>query len=176
MRVPCLVRWPGRVPGGAVCGSLATAMDLYPTLAALGGATLPADRTIDGRDIGGMLFGSDERSPHDVFLYYRGNDLEAVRSGRWKLHLAKRGASREHLYDLEVDVQESVDVLAGNAEVVARLRTLAERARTDLGDARLGVIGADVRPAGEVDAATTLTSFDASHPYAVAEYDLPDRG
>jgi arylsulfatase A-like enzyme len=176
MRVPCLVRWPGRVPAGAVCSELASAMDLYPTLAGLGGAAVPTDRTIDGRDISGILLGGDGGSPHEAFLYYRGNDLEAVRAGRWKLHLSKRGTPRELLFDLEQDVGEAEDVAAAHPEVVARLRALADGARADLGDARLGLTGRDLRPVGEVDDPRTLTSFDPTHPYAVAEYDLPDRG
>jgi arylsulfatase A-like enzyme len=176
MRVPCLVRWPGRVPAGATCSALTTAMDLYPTLARLGGAPVPTDRTIDGRDIGEILLGGDEGSPHEAFFYYRENDLEAVRSGHWKLHLSKRGSPAHLLYDLEHDVQEREDVAALHPEVVDRLQALADGARADLGDARLGVVGGDVRLVGEVDDATTLTAFDPTHPYAVAEYDLPDRG
>jgi arylsulfatase A len=49
-------------------------------------------------------------------------------------------------------------------------------ARRWLGDARLGVTGADVRPIGRVDHPSPLTTYDPSHPYYAAEYDLPDRG
>jgi hypothetical protein len=74
MRVPCLMRWPGRIPAGRECRELATAMDLYPTLAALGGAELPADRIIDGRDIRPLMFsGGTAASPHEAFFYYLGN-------------------------------------------------------------------------------------------------------
>ena len=176
MRVPCVVRWPGRVPAGSVSGTLATAMDLLPTLASLAGAAVPADRTIDGRDISEVLLGREQTSPHDAFFYYRGNDLEAVRSGRWKLHLAKRGEPAERLYDLEEDVGEREDVHDHHPEVVARLSGLADEARHDLGDARLGMAGAGVRPVGQVDHAVPLTSFDPDHPYYLAEYDLSDRG
>ena len=65
-------------------------MDLFPTLAALCGADLPDDRTIDGRDIRHLLFDDAGASPHEAFFYYQQDDLEAVRSGRWKLHFLKR--------------------------------------------------------------------------------------
>ena len=176
MRVPCIAWWPGRIPAGTTCSAVATSMDLFPTLAALGGAEVPPDRTIDGRDIGGLLLGEDTASPHEAFLYYSGNSLEAVRSGRWKLHLAKGRHAVEELYDLEVDVGETTNLFEKEPEVVAALEAHGERARADLGDARSGIAGSGVRPPGVVDDPVTLTTYDPDHPYYMAEYDLPDRG
>ena len=176
MRVPCLVRWPGRVPAGTVSPALATSMDLYPTLAALAGAEVPSDRTLDGRDLTRLLVGEDDASPHEAFYFYRGNDLEAVRSGRWKLHLARGGTAVEELYDLEADGGESTNRFGERPEVVAELLLHAERARGELGDARLGITGRDVRPVGQVDDPVTLTTYEPGHPYYLAEYDLLDRG
>jgi arylsulfatase A len=176
MRVPCIAWWPGRVPAGSECPAIATSMDLFPTLAALAGADVPAERTIDGRDISRLLLGEETASPHDAFLYYSGNDLEAVRSGRWKLHLARAGVAVEELYDLEADIGETTNRYADQPDVVAALEGHAERGRADLGDARLGITGSGVRPPGQVDEPVTLTTYDPDHPYYVAEYDLPDRG
>jgi arylsulfatase A-like enzyme len=164
------------VPAGAVCSAVATSMDLFPTLARLAGASVPADRTIDGLDIGPLLFGETTDSPREAFWFYSGNTLEAVRSGRWKLHVAKGGDAVEELYDLEADVGETTDVSADHPDVVAALQGHADRARAELGDARLAREGAAVRPAGRVDDPVTLTTYDPDHPYYVAEYDLPDRG
>lgn len=102
-RVPGIVRWPGRIAPGQVSDEIVTAMDLYPTLAALCGGAVPDDRIIDGRDISGVLL-SGEASPHEAFFYYWMNHLEAVRSGRWKLHFSKRGEPRAGLYDLEAEI------------------------------------------------------------------------
>src|SRR5690606_15687520 len=137
------------------------------------GAEVPADRTIDGRDITSVLFGETDESPHEAFFYYRADHLEAVRVGRWKLHLAA-----EALYDLAGDPGETTDVAAANPEVVAELQIHAERGRADLGDGRLGIEGTGRRPVGEVPVAEAvpLTRFDPDHPYYQAEYDLPDRG
>lgn len=176
MRVPFLVRWPGHVPAGGRCSAVATAMDLYPTLAALAGADVPTDRVIDGRDISGLLTGASDRSPHDAFFYYRGNDLEAVRAGRWKLHLARWGEAVEELYDLEADPSETDDLFASEPQVVRELSAHADRMRAELGDARLGIKGSGNRPVGEVANPTTLTTYDPDHPYFMAEYDLADRG
>jgi arylsulfatase len=86
VRVPCLMRWPRRIPTGRTCDELLTTMDLLPTLARLIGAQL-SPRTIDGRDVWPVLSGKpDARSPHEAFFYYAGNELQAIRSGDWKLH------------------------------------------------------------------------------------------
>ncbi len=174
-RVPGIVRWPARIAPGQVSDEVVTAMDLYPTLAAACGAEVPTDRIIDGRDITDVLCG-DAPSPHEAFFYYSMNDLEAVRSGRWKLHFSKRGKERRALYDLDADIGETTDVIDDHPDVVARLEALAEQARDSLGDARLDRSGNEVRPIGRVEHPTPLTTYDPNHPYVVAEYDLADRG
>jgi arylsulfatase A-like enzyme len=176
MRVPCVVRWTGHIGAGHTTNELATAMDLYPTLGRLCGADVPTDRTIDGRDISALLFDEAATSPHEAFYYYFMRDLEAVRSGPWKLHFSKHRTAVNELYDVAADVGETTDLASQHPEVVAGLARIAETARQSLGDARLGRLGDDVRPVGHVDHPVTLTAFDPEHPYYAAEYDLSDRG
>jgi len=86
-REPTVMRWPGKIPAGTVCSEPASTMDILPTVAKLTGAKLPAHR-IDGKDIWPLITGvPGAKSPHEAFFYYRGFALEAVRSGKWKLHL-----------------------------------------------------------------------------------------
>ncbi len=159
MRVPCVVRWPGQIPAGASCSEIVTTMDLLPTFARLAGVSAPQDRIIDGRDVWPLLRGEPgARSPHEAFYYYYMDQLQAVRSGRWKLHLptaAKRasltGATAEarlELYDLDADIGETNNVAADHADVVQRLTALADAAREDLGDGARP--GNHQRPAGRV--------------------------
>ncbi len=176
LRVPGIVRWTGTVPAGRVDHRLVTAMDLLPTLAGLCGGTLPADRVIDGRDVSALWLDDQVPSPHEAFFYYRGDDLEAVRDPRFKLHLAGPGEPVGALYDLHADPAESEDVAAVHPDVVARLEAAAEAMRRDIGDARRGVAGTRVRPAGRVVDPVPLTVYDPDHPYVVAEYDLAERG
>jgi arylsulfatase A len=176
MRVPGIVRWPGHIRAGRTSDQIVTSMDLYPTLAACCGATLPTDRTIDGRDVTSLWLDDDAPSPHAAFFYYFMNDLEAVRAGRWKLHFSKHGKEDRALYDLEADIGETADVHDEHPDVVAELEAHAERARQSLGDRRTGRVGTDVRPIGRVPHGAPLTTFDPAHPYYMAEYDLPDRG
>ena len=96
MRVPLIARWPGKVPAGRTCGELVTLMDLLPTFARLAGARPPADRILDGKDIGPLLAGEEgAESPHEAFYYYQVDQLQAVRAGRWKLYLPL-AAKRSH--------------------------------------------------------------------------------
>ena len=85
-RVPCVMRWPGKIPAGTRCDELAATMDLFPTIARLIGATVPDDRVIDGKDIWPLMAGEPEAtSPHEVFYCYYDRELRAVRDRRWKL-------------------------------------------------------------------------------------------
>ncbi|UCF42250.1 MAG: sulfatase-like hydrolase/transferase [Planctomycetota bacterium] len=167
MREPCIMRWPGQIPAGLVCGEMATAMDILPTFARLSGARMPR-RKIDGQDIWALMAG--EKMEHKPFYYYRHSELQAVRCGRWKLHVPHRyrtlagrsggtggkGAKYEQaeigvaLYDLEVDVGEKYDVAAENPEVVERMMKLIEKMRKGLGDSITGVEGAKRREPGKL--------------------------
>ncbi len=154
LRVPCIMRAPGRIPAGAVCDEPASTMDLLPTLARLAGAKAPDDRVIDGHDIMPLMHGVEgTASPTDTFFFYAHTHLQAVRSGRWKLHLVRpaeppwgpkwaRHIDRKDvfairspmLFDLSEDIGERSDVAAAQPDVVARLLEIAERARDDIGD------------------------------------------
>ena len=147
-RVPAVIRWPGRIPAGQTIDEVMTAMDLLPTFARLSGGTVPADRVIDGKDIWPVLT-KQAKSPHEAVFVYRGNELKAVRSGKWKLHLAlpaakgAKGPSKPALYDLDADIGESKNVYAQHPEVVARLRARVKAFQEDLAKNK--------RPAGLVE-------------------------
>ncbi|MBX3177791.1 MAG: sulfatase [Candidatus Hydrogenedentes bacterium] len=154
MRVPCIMRWPARIPPGTVVTELATTMDLLPTVAGVAGAPLP-EVTLDGRNILPLMRGdAGAKSPHDAFYYYRDNRLQAVRSGGWKLHVHRpEWAEEGHdgaplLFNLRDDIGETTDVAAAHPEVVRALQERAEAARAELGDAVTGQVGAGVRPYG----------------------------
>ena len=153
-RVPCLMRWPDRIPAGRTCREVAGTIDLLPTLARLAGADLPKNR-IDGKDISALMFGEPgARSPHEVFYHYDGgNRLAALRSGRWKLMFpqnfnspipgkggipgrGRRKSIELSLFDLENDIGETTNVAVEHPEVVKRLQGFAEKIRADLGDGK----------------------------------------
>ena len=180
-RVPCIMRWPGKITPGREKSGVAASIDLYPTLASLGGADLPTDRIVDGMDLSEMIFGDDE-SPRDTFIYHSFNHLQAVRKGPWKLWTCRRSFGEDsletglkELYNLDTDVGETTNVYDQYPEVVAELEPLIEAARHDLGDAATETQGTGVRTPGYVDNPNPLTSYDPDHPYIVALYDMFDR-
>ncbi len=177
-RVPCLVRWPGQIPAGGICDEVATAMDFLPTFAGLTGAKVPDDRIIDGHDIWPLIqCDADAKSPYDAFFYYYKDKLEAVRAGRWKLHVSKIGTGPvKELYDLDRDIRESVNVYDEQPEIVQKLEKLLQECREDLGDRLTETTGKNRRPIGRVENPKPLTEYDENHPYVVAMYDLPDNG
>lgn len=83
VRVPFIARWTGRLPAGLECAEPMMEIDLLPTLAALvDGKT--SEKKIDGQNILPVLEGG--ASPHEALFFYSGDELQAVRSGSWKLH------------------------------------------------------------------------------------------
>ncbi len=134
-RVPCLVRWPGRVPAGRVSDAIFSTLDFLPTFGRLAGFAPPADRVIDGVDQTDLLLGRSRTGARDHFHYFSQNELHAVRVGPWKLFLPDRkvfygyvkdrGTSGLELYNLDEDIGEKRDVAAAHPEVVARLLAFA---------------------------------------------------
>lgn len=129
MRMPTVVRWPGKIPASAVNDELLTAMDILPTFAKLAGAETPTDRIIDGKDIFSVLQGNS-KSPHEMFFYYSKETLEAVRSGKWKMRIS--GKSSPELYDLENDISETTNVLQEYPEIADKLKVHAYEFDRDL--------------------------------------------
>jgi arylsulfatase A-like enzyme len=160
MREPCIMKWPARIPRGMITSELATTMDIVPTLAKLVGFEYPDNRIIDGHDIIDLMTVKGAPSPTEVFYYYQLEQLQAVRSGTWKLLLPldsmyksiHRGTfmpGRElQLIDLSADIGETTDVSSSHPDIVARLMEYAQQAREDLGD--MGREGRNTRPAGFV--------------------------
>jgi arylsulfatase A-like enzyme len=85
-RVPTLAHWPGRIPAGSVIAAPAMNIDLYPTIFNLVGLDPPTDRIIDGRNIWGLLTGTDTASPHDALFFVNANVIDGARAGRWKYY------------------------------------------------------------------------------------------
>lgn len=161
MRVPCLARWPGKIPAGTKSGALTSTIDLLPTLAAIAGGKAPTDRVIDGKNIWPILSGKENGHPRDAFFYYQMDQLQAVRSGDWKLFVAMNPKKRNwgkpegkrelKLFNLASDIHEDDNLAHENPEVVKRLLAYAEAARKDLGD--VDRPGEGQRKAGWVDEA-----------------------
>jgi arylsulfatase A len=174
VRVPCMMRWPGKIPRGTTSDAMFMTIDLMPTIARLVDAPLPAHR-IDGQDVWNLVSGQKgATNPHAAyFFYYSQNELQAVTSGdgQWKLvlpHTYRTLAGRAggtngipakyetqktttpELYDLANDIRERHNVAGQHPEMVQRLLAHAEQARADLGDALTKRKGANQREPGRV--------------------------
>jgi arylsulfatase A-like enzyme len=153
MRSPCIMRWPGVIPPQSVCSEIATTMDFLPTLAALSQAKLRPDRTIDGKNIFSLMTDPKAKTPHEAFFYYFEGQLEAVRSGEWKLILAHNRWKEPFpmgLYNLKNDISEQNDVSTENPEIVKYLTGLTDKMRLELGDKIIPTQGRGVRPPGRL--------------------------
>lgn len=145
-RVPTIMWWPGKVPGGTVCNELATTMDFLPTFAHLAGGSEPLDRPVDGHDIRPLLLSDpDAGSPYDTFYFYQGDQLQAVRSGPWKLflpldrferhpHFQRGDNATMLLFNVVEDVGSRMNVADKYPDILKQLTAQASLARTELGD------------------------------------------
>lgn len=119
LRAPFVIRWPGKIPAGRVSNEIVHIVDLFTTLAHLGGAEIPQDRPIDGVDQMDFFLGKQEKSNREGFPAYVADRLQAVKWRNWKMHLIWQ----ENMYDapqrlplpkiinLLTDLKEEHDVL-----------------------------------------------------------------
>ena len=87
LRAPFMIRWPGKIPAGRVSNEIVHIVDLFTTLAHIGGAEIPKDRPIDGVDQMDFFLGKQEKSNREGFVAYVSDRLHAVKWRNWKMHL-----------------------------------------------------------------------------------------
>jgi len=130
-RLPCIVRWPGKVPAGRVNGAIFATIDFMPTFASLCGFRVPADRRIDGIDQTDLLLGKRETGREYFYFHNAG-----VRRGKWKYlkpnahfhgYAVEEGRKKvDELYDLESDLGETTNLADQHPKVVSELKKLTE--------------------------------------------------
>lgn len=171
VRVPTIAEWPDVIPAGNVVREPAISLDWMPTILNYIGQDLP-EAGVDGKDILPLLKGEPgAKSPHDIIpFYFQENELQAVRSGRWKLVLPHHALIPIHgkegvegragpeewvtqklaLYDMWQDPGETKDLSASHPEVIGRILNMVQDIRGDLGDTLEGYPGPGRRPVGHV--------------------------
>jgi arylsulfatase A-like enzyme len=143
MHVPALVNWPGRVPKSKFLDQVVMTADILPTVCHLAGAEVPADRTIDGRNIWPVLTGGAQ-SPHEYICWSEGPQM-AIRRGNWKLVLngvvhdgtpsgeqPLQGDDAVFLSNLDDDPSESTNLRHRYPEITDQLQTLAQQWRKNV--------------------------------------------
>jgi len=171
VRVPCVMSWPGKIEAGRIDSANFMTIDLLPTITDLVGGKMPQHK-IDGRNVAPIIFeGKDPDPEYPYAFYYRQNELQAVRSGRWKLYLPHRSrtmAGQEmgydgkggryknfqtgtELYDLKNDLGERFDLAEEQPEIVEKLMVIVEDYRNRLGDNLTEREGTENRPVGRLE-------------------------
>ena len=120
LRVPFLMRWPGKVPAGKVTNEIVHVVDLLPTLGRVAGYTAPTDRIVDGVDQLDLFLGKQENSNREGFIVYNNDDVYGYKWRNWKLHLIElenmnsepRQLNVPRVYNLITDPKEEYNMAA----------------------------------------------------------------
>lgn len=183
-RVPAIISWPGMVTPGREINSMASTIDLLPTIAEIVGAQLP-DHKIDGISIKNLLIEDLNNGPRDHFYYYYERQLCGVRKGNWKLVFPhkyrsylgvepgndgypgpyNKGEAGLELYNLKYDIGEKYDSAEFYPSIVKQLEALGDSARHDLGDNLTKTRGKGVRKPGRL----APSEFDTVSHKAIAK-------
>jgi arylsulfatase A len=122
IRVPCVLRWPGKLAPGTKSGQLGITMDLTATFLAAAGVEPPADKPLDGVDLIPLLNG--EQPPMERAFFWRmgrsNRTMKAVRHGKWKY--VNDGNTMDLLFDLEQDIGERRNLHFTHPEITADLK------------------------------------------------------
>jgi arylsulfatase len=130
LRVPFMLRWPGKVPAGGVSNEIVHIADIFPTLARVVGADMPKDRAIDGVDQLDFFLGRQAHSNREGFVYYIKNELRAVKWRDWKMHMIWEPEVNDgpvklespYLFNLIQDPKEETNVAVEQSWVMAAMR------------------------------------------------------
>ena len=90
-RVPYIISWSGKVPGGSVCRQLVSQIDVMATIASIVGYELPADQAEDSHDLQPLITGVTKKSPRSAHVHNTRDREYAIRSGDWTLIDTKNG-------------------------------------------------------------------------------------
>jgi arylsulfatase len=128
LRVPFIIRWPGKIPAGRVSNEIVHITDLFTTLASLSGADVPADRAIDGVDQSVFLLGEQEKSAREFIAVFQGRDLYAAKWRNYKVHFVwqerlydpPQKLAVPRLIDLYSNPQETIQETIGESSLLTR--------------------------------------------------------
>ena len=132
MREPGLAWWPGTIPANSVNMEVTSTMDLFPTVLTMAGADIPDDRIIDGENLLPLLKGDSKEAVRDVYFFYRGTKIYAVRKGSFKAHFmteweySQDNEYTEHdpplLFNLDHDPSEKYNIAEDHPDVIEEIK------------------------------------------------------
>jgi arylsulfatase A-like enzyme len=130
VRIPFMVKWPGKIPTGKVDERPIIQLDILPTCVAAAGGEIAADWKLDGVNLLPYLTGKISERPHAT-LYWRFGEQMAIRNGDWKLVKA-RGITAPALFNLAADIGEQTDLIAREPLKAAELQALWDKWNAEL--------------------------------------------
>ncbi|MBA3443057.1 MAG: sulfatase-like hydrolase/transferase [Pyrinomonadaceae bacterium] len=140
IRVPGIFRFPGHIAPGSISDEAASTIDIFPTAIAVAGVsdpTIASKLPLDGKNILPLLIGRNQKSPHQLLLFFDSIYLHTARAGKWKLHVARWNIPRytaasaqqksvlianPELYDMTTDAGEGYDLAADKQDVVMNIQ------------------------------------------------------
>jgi arylsulfatase A-like enzyme len=130
-RVPAFANWPGHIPAGSTVEGMVHVVDMYPTLADLGGAQLTRNKALDGIDMWPTI-SEGKSSPRTELVYNIEPFRAGIREGDWKLIWRTPLSSVAELYNIPQDPSEKSDLASQNPEKVAELKKRANELATTM--------------------------------------------
>jgi arylsulfatase A-like enzyme len=138
LRVPFIIRWPGKVPQDVKSNEMVHVTDIFSTVLGIAGASLPTDRPIDGIDQIDFFLDPSQKSKREGFLFYIKDELRAVKWRDWKLHYiwepkinkSKGRLEVPFLFNTTRDPKEEYDILTFNTWVlqpIMKMRGIFEK-------------------------------------------------
>jgi arylsulfatase A len=135
MKVPAIFWWPGKIKP-AIIHEIGSALDLFPTINMIAGIEIPEDRIYDGFNISPVLFNLEKSKRQNIF-YYHGQEVFAIRNGKWKIHYktwenayTNKRKIVEHnpvmLFNLDIDPSEKYDISLANPDIVKSFDVILE--------------------------------------------------
>ncbi|MBI9015862.1 MAG: arylsulfatase [Phycisphaerae bacterium] len=132
IRVPLIVRFPGKVASNTKTGHVSAFWDFLPTACDVAGVKAPSN--IDGISYLPTLLGKDKKQVQHDYLYWEFYSKRAARMGNWKA-VANSGNGQIELYNLENDIAEANDVAGKYPEITAKMGKIIKEAHVDAPDA-----------------------------------------
>jgi len=135
IRVPFLIRWPGKIPPTRLSDEIVHGVDLFPTLANVAGASVPNDRPIDGVDQSPFFLGKTDKSSREGIIIWCDDRLQAVKWRNYKVHFYQQDTmvsppvklALPHLFNLYTNPREDEEKLSVDSWVVGPvLKMVAE--------------------------------------------------
>ena len=120
IRVPMLMKWPGELPQNKLFEGVSSSLDIFPTVCAAAGISLPEDISLDGTDLIPYLTGNKSGAPHDTLFWSNGPN-KAVRHQQWKLI---QSSDSQWLFDLSADIGETKNLVGTHPEQLEKLEAL----------------------------------------------------